>query len=202
MKTKFVSLLLAIVCFVFVDSTFSQSEAQQNSHRNVEPQLVTLLSQNKHNNFAKSNFNFKLGVRGDSSSPRTGNNYDLSYGGIIDDDKDWFNVPVDNRSFSQIIDIGAANWTDIYDISLLSAKPIPHTGGTTYIFEIGKVAKIKPENSKVKIIVGHIYLLHAKENNSDGEVSKDLYAMFRVEALKSNDEVTISWKIVPSPENQ
>ncbi len=33
------------------------------------------------------------------------------------------------------------------------------------------------------------------------DINRDLYAMFRVESLKFEDEVTISWKVVPSPEN-
>ncbi|MBA4125190.1 MAG: hypothetical protein H0X72_22345 [Acidobacteria bacterium] len=119
MRVKIVSLLLAIVCFVFVDSAFPQSEAQQNSHRNVEPQLVTLLSHSKHGDFAKATFNFKLGVRGDSTSPRTLNNHDLIYGGkSLDIRFEWFAISNDDRSYSQIKNLGALNWTDIYDIPI------------------------------------------------------------------------------------
>lgn len=62
--------------------------------------------------------------------------------------------------------------------------------------------KITPENAMVKVVLGHMYLLHAKGMNRAKEINKDLYIMFRVEALKTGDEVIISWKIVPSPENQ
>jgi len=203
MRVKIVLLILAIICFVFVNDLFSQIKAQQNSHRDVEPELTTLFSQIKYKDFTKANFNFKLGVRGDSISPRTGNNYDLRYSGnSLDGNSDWFDIPVSERSYSQIIDMGALNWTDIYDIPLLYANPVPHSGGNSFIFDKGKVIKITPENSVLKVIVGHMYLLHAKEINHAKETNKDFYAVFRVEALKSGDEVTISWKVVASPENQ
>lgn len=204
MKVKVVLLILAAVFLLSVNNVLSQTETKQNSPRDVEPQLVTLFSQNKHNKNSddgKSDFNFKLGVRGDSTSPRTLGNYDLKYGGIINDDKDWFCVPTGNRSYSQIKDMGASDWKDIYDIPLLYSSPVPHQEGNTYIFEKDGTIKILPENSQVKIIEGHMYLLHAKDVNSEKEINKDLYVIFRVETLKTNDEVTISWKVVPSPEN-
>ena len=66
----------------------------------------------------------------------------------------------------------------------------------TDVFHNGKVIRSTPENTLVKAIVGHMYLLHAKAND------RDFYVMFRVGSLKSGDEVIISWKIVPSPENK
>jgi hypothetical protein len=46
-----------------------------------------------------------------------------------------------------------------------------------------------------RVVTGHMYLVHIKNRESN------LYAMFRVEALEPSDHCTISWKIVPSPEN-
>jgi len=40
MRVKIVLLILAIICFVFVNDLFSQIKAQQNSHRDVEPELT------------------------------------------------------------------------------------------------------------------------------------------------------------------
>lgn len=138
MRVKSVSLLLTIVCFVFVSGVFSQVKTQLNSHRDVEPQLITLLSQNKHNDFAKSNFNFKLGVRGDSTSPRTWNNYDLRFSGnSIDGNSDWFDISNNDWSYSQIRDLGASNWTDIYDIPILYATPEPHNGMWSFDYAKG-----------------------------------------------------------------
>jgi hypothetical protein len=39
-----------------------------------------------------------------------------------------------------------------------------------------------------------MYLVHSKDGG------RDLYVMFRVEAVKAGDECTITWKPVPSPE--
>ncbi len=205
MKVKIVLLVLAAVFLLSVNTALSQTETKQNSHRDIEPQLVTLFSQNKHNknsDYGKTYFNFKLGVRGDSTSPRTLGNYDLLYGGIVGDDKDWFGVPTGNRSYSQIKDIGELNWADVYDIPFLYANSEPHLEGRGYHFDKGETVKITPENTMVKIIADHMYLLHAKDDTSDKNINKDLYIVFLVEELKSNDEVTISWKVVPSPENQ
>ncbi|MBA3321755.1 MAG: hypothetical protein H0T45_09980 [Pyrinomonadaceae bacterium] len=197
MRVKFVTLFLAGMCVAFANGTWSVVEAQQYNHREVEPKLTTLLSQIRHKDFAKANFNFKLGVRGDSDSPPTRNVYDLRYGGLsYDHDNDLFDVPIAHGSRSQIIDLGASDWADVYNIPFLYASPEPHGGMRTDSFHNGKVIKSTPENTLVKAIVGHMYLLHAKDNG------RDLYAMFRVESLKSGDEATISWKIVPSPESK
>jgi hypothetical protein len=39
-----------------------------------------------------------------------------------------------------------------------------------------------------------LYLVHSKDED------RDLYVMFRVEAMKPGDECTITWKQVHSPE--
>lgn len=207
MRAKFVSSLLVIICFVFASGHFSEINAQEYNHRDVKPQLITLFSQHKYKDFAKANFNFQLGVRGDSTTPRTYNNYDLRYSGNSPDGKlDWFDISISKRSYSQIEDMGALNWDDIYDIPLLTVSSEPHNEEWKFDCSncinnsLNKV-KITPENALVKVIAGHMYLIHIKESNYAKEVNKDLYAMFRVESLKSGDEVTISWKIVPSPEN-
>lgn len=195
MRVKIVALLLGAIFLAFTNGATPTAEAQQDSHRKIQPQSATLRSQIKHKDFAKANFNFELGVRGDSDSPPTRNVYDLRYGGVsYDRDNDWFDVPLAHGSRSQITDLGALNWADIYDIPFLSASPVPHSGLRSDSYREGKIVKSTPENTLVKVMVGHMYLLHAKDDE------RDLYAMFRAESLKSGDEVTISWKVVPSPE--
>jgi len=158
--------------------------------------VVSLLSQIKHHDPAKGNVNFKLGVRGDSDSPSTKNVYDLRYGGYASNqDLDWFEVPIAHGSSSQIKDLGALDWTEIYDTPFLYANPIPHDGKRSEFYQNGKVVRSLPENTLVKAIVGHMYVVHSRRTEGD------FYVMFRVGALKSGDEVTISWRIVPSPEN-
>jgi hypothetical protein len=62
------------------------------------------------------------------------------------------------------------------------APPRPATPPTSPIF--------------VRAAVGHIYAVHVVDEGVD------YYALFRVESLVSGDRCTISWKLIPSPENQ
>jgi hypothetical protein len=45
----------------------------------------------------------------------------------------------------------------------------------------------------VKAIVGHVYVIHVVDDLND------FYALFRVEALKTGDNCTISWKRITAP---
>lgn len=170
-------------------------KAQEPDHRRVAPQKAILLSQINHKDFAKANFHFGLGVRGDSESPFTRNVYDVRYGGIsLDGDNDWLDVSISHGSRSQIKDLGGLNWSDVYDIPFLPANPVPHSGGMSLSYNSGKLTTVFPEGVLVRAVVGHMYLVHSKDEN------RDLYAMFRVEAVKPGNECTITWKQVPSPE--
>src|SRR3990172_7675282 len=46
----------------------------------------------------------------------------------------------------------------------------------------------------VKAVIGHMYVVHTKDRDNDHS------ALFRVEALQPSKSVTISWKLIPSPE--
>jgi hypothetical protein len=48
----------------------------------------------------------------------------------------------------------------------------------------------------VKAIAGHVYVIHVVDD------SRDLYALFRVDALERGDYCTISWKLIPEPLEQ
>lgn len=45
----------------------------------------------------------------------------------------------------------------------------------------------------VKVVVGHMYVIHVVDD------TRDFYALFRVEALERGDYCTISWRVVPAP---
>jgi hypothetical protein len=197
MNTKLASLIVAFsLTAVLIYDARLTAEAQRDYYRDTPPQSATLLSQITHKDFAKANFNFQLGVRGDSISPPTKNVYDLRYGGLsYDGDNDWLDVPIAHGSRSKIIDMGALNWVDVFDVPFLHANPVPYDGVRRDSYSNGKLVRSLPENTMVKAAVGHMYLLHTKSDE------KDLYVMFRVESLKAGDEVEISWKVVSSPEN-
>jgi len=80
---------------------------------------------------------------------------------------------VDDRS--RIADLGKHRWSETLDFPDLPA------------FE--KPARERPADA----IEGHIYLVHTADRDSD------LYALFRVEELRSGEWVKISWKRMPSP---
>jgi hypothetical protein len=195
MNTRFASLILVLLTVLICDG-WRGAEARRFSYRDSRPHSATLLSQIAHKDFSKANFNFQLGLRGDSVSPSTKNIYDLRYGGLsYDGDNDWLDVPIAHGSRSKIIDMGALNWSDVFDVPILYPNPEPYDGARTDSFGNGRLVRSLPENTMVKAIVGDMYLLHTKDNG------RDLYVMFRVESLKVGDEVTISWKVVQSPEN-
>jgi hypothetical protein len=47
-----------------------------------------------------------------------------------------------------------------------------------------------------KAIVGHIYAVHVVDD------AADYYALFRVESLQRGERCTISWKLIPPPEQK
>jgi hypothetical protein len=197
MKSNFYSLFVVISLMLSVSGEVIEVRAQQAKQSVDHTQVATLLAHTKHEDFTKANFNFALGVRGDSKLPQTNNYYDLRYGGFsLDGDRDWFDVPLGNGSRSQLKDLGELSWSEIYYVPILPASLTPHQGGTSQSFKAGKLISVSPEGVLVKATVGHLYLLHSKHDDTD------LYVMFRVDALKMGDECTISWKIVPSPEGE
>ncbi|MGH9960275.1 MAG: hypothetical protein ACREBC_24650 [Pyrinomonadaceae bacterium] len=46
----------------------------------------------------------------------------------------------------------------------------------------------------VKVIVGHMYVIHVVDD------LRDFYALFRVEAIERRDNCTVSWQLVQAPE--
>ena len=188
--------LLVVLVLGFSHSAEAQSRAN-NNWRDVEPQTVTLFSRAKYKNefegYGKSTFSFKHGVRSDVGQQITRNNYELQYGNItLNGDSDWFGVTMVTDDCSRIKDLGEWNWSDVFDVPLLFASIEPQKGirmpSMTQTFE-------ESSNGQVtKVVAGHLYVVHSKDSDSD------FYTLFRVENLVPNDNVTISWKVVPSPE--
>ncbi|HEU4768925.1 MAG TPA: hypothetical protein VFS77_16185 [Pyrinomonadaceae bacterium] len=145
---------------------------------NIDPPRVTLPARriiNGHDNFADACFSFEFGTNGQAAVPLTLNDWDLLFGntpGI-----DTFDVTLAGDDRSRIQDLGALNWSDEFQVPVVTPHPVPTNGPDTDVH------------------VGHIYVVHTKDSNSD------LYALFRVESLDPGKSVTISWKVVPSPEN-
>jgi hypothetical protein len=142
-----------------------------------EPQTVTLLARKKVadvDNYTQAVFSFKHGLNGHAALKVTRNNWDLLFGNSPLPDT--FDVTMVTDDCSRIQDLGALNWADAFDVPALPAHPQP------------------TREPSVKASVGHMYVAHTKDRDNDH------YALFRVESLEPGKSVTISWKLIASPE--
>jgi hypothetical protein len=151
---------------------------------------------NENRGYGRSAFSFQHGIRSDEAEAAiTRNNYELLYGNInMNCDSDWFLVAMVTDDLSRIRDLGALQWTDITEVPLLPAALRTNKGirfpGKTETFEESS------EGQVTRVADGHMYVVHSKDRD------EDLYTLFRVEKLVPSDQVTISWKVVPSPEKK
>jgi len=155
----------------------TSNEVLVNIEVQTQPRTVTLAARrviNGHDNYVDATFSFELGMNGDVAEALTRNDWDLQFGN--NPNIDTFNVSMVGDDRSRIQDIGALNWSDTFQVPILTPHPVP---------------AIEPE---VVTVVGHMYVVHTKDTETD------LYALFRVEALDPGKSVTISWKSVQSPE--
>lgn len=196
MKLKHFGPLLVLVFSAISLLATAQSHTGEDWQA-VQPNTVTLFSRAKYkdqfDDYGKSTFSFRHGVRSDAGREVTRNNYELQYGSINwAGDSDWFTVTMVTDDCSRIKDLGALEWAEIVNVPLLPASVEPQKGirfpAKTETFE-------EASNGQVtRVVAGHAYVVHSKDSDSD------FYTLFRVDELVPNDRVTISWKVVPSPE--
>ena len=196
MKIRHFGWLLMLAVPAISLSAIAQSRSRDN-WRTVEPNTVTLFSRAKYKDkvdgYGRSTFSFRYGVRSDVGREITRNNYELQYGNINwNGDSDWFTVTMVTDDCSRIKDLGELKWSDIVEVPLLPASLEPPRGirgpSKTETYEESSNGQVS------KVVAGHIYVVHSKDSDSN------FYTLFRVENLVPSDEVTISWKRVPSPE--
>ena len=119
-------------------------------------------------NYVIAAFSFEFGINGETGKRITRNDWDILFGNAPNSDT--FDVTMVNDDCSRIVDLGPKEWSDTFPPPSLPPHPTPR------------------REPAVDAIVGHMYLVHTKDRNSD------VYAMFRVEALTPGQNVTISWK--------
>lgn len=198
MNSRYYGLLLILALGIVSHSAKAQSRSNED-WRDVEPQTATLFSRarykDKFEDYGKSTFSFKHGLRSDVGRDITRNNYELSYGSISwNGDSDWFIVTMVTDDCSRIKDLGELDWPVVFDVPFLPASIAPQRG-----IRMPKKNETYEESSNgqvTKVVAGHIYVVHSKDPDAD------FYTLFRVEKLVPSDQVTISWKVVPSPEQQ
>ena len=172
MNLKFSKTLLLAICFCLAGEIFCQVDKSNLQAAVLESRRVT----ENRDNYTSAAFSFEKGVNGESGRKITRNDWDLLFFSIRQNDgtvvKDLFTVTTITDDRSRIKDLGAFNWTDDFEIPELPAFETP------------------AREIDVSVNVGHIYLVHTKDTDSDS------LALFRVEELKSGESVKISWKLI------
>ena len=154
----------------------TSNEVIVNIEVQTAPRTATLLARkviNDQDNYVDATFSFEHGMNGEGALPFTRNDWDIEFGNFVDS----FHVTMVVDDCSRIQDLGALNWSDAFQVPILTAYPVP------------------TRDPPVTAIVGHMYVVHTKDTETD------LYALFRVEALDPGKSVTISWKSVQTPES-
>lgn len=145
--------------------------------RAAEPQRATLLARrivNGIDNYTQATYSFKYGSNGPALRRITHNNWDILFGNGPSGDT--FDVTMVVDDCSRIKDLGPLDWPDVKVVPALPAYDKP------------------THEPSVKAVTGHMYLVHTKDSDLNQ------YAMFRVEDLDPGKSVTISWKLISSPE--
>ena len=188
MKLRSYGMLIVLALHAISLSAIAQSTSSKN-WRAVEPKTVTLFSRAKYKDDVgdgKSTFSFRYGVRSDLGREITRNNYELQYGNVnLNGDSDWFTVTMVTDDRSRIKDLGKLKWSDILKVPFLPAST--ELEGIT-------VPPKEGASNVARVVRGHLYVVHSKDSDSD------FYTLFRVDNLVPSNKVTISWKVVPSPE--
>jgi hypothetical protein len=188
---------LFLCCIVAFLALRTSSNAQETDLNRIQVQTAIIFSHTKQKNYEKSIFNFEYGVRGDTESPNRGKRFDIRYGGISENGhNNWIDIVHRRGAQSMIKDLGEMNWSEVYYVPVLFANPTPHTGELTHSYAgVRGVTKISPEEVVVKAVIGHMYVMHVQDQETD------YYVMFRIEEIGPNGECRLTWKLVPSPES-
>jgi len=160
--------------------------------------VVTLLSNRtqKHqgNDERRACFSFKHGAR----PAGTGGQWELGFGFMAINDEDWFILSPSRESRSVIRDLGELQWTDAYQVPSLKLLPALPDGQQRQITVDASADTGKQWAATTtifaKVITGHLYALHIKDQESD------FYVLFRVERFERGTSCTFSWKPIPSPD--
>jgi hypothetical protein len=132
--------------------------------------MVKRKSENGVDNYVYATYSFKCGGNGPEIARLCGNNWDVIFGNGPTPDA--FDVTMTTGDRSRIKDLGPYNW-----------------GGKIFIPKLVSYEAPEVEPS-VNAVVGHMYLVHKRDNQHD------YYALFRVERMVAEERVEISWKMV------
>ena len=147
-------------------------------------------------------FSFKMGANKlpNSIDPPELSDWDLGYGFMRISNEDWLTVGSGRDQRSVMKELGKHDWSDTFNVPVL--EPLPRLmEGERRPITIDSSADTHAAwaNSTThfaKAKVGHMYVMHVKDEQAD------FYVLFRVEQLEQGEQCTISWKRIPTPERQ
>jgi hypothetical protein len=193
-------LLLMIIVSVCTSNTVTRSEAHLQTTSLGVAQSVTLYPPNDKRSGkydeTRACFSFKLGMN------KLPNSYDwdLGYGFIRIADEDWLMVGSSATAGQRSVmkELGAHNWSDSVDLPVLEPLAKLKEGERRQITVDSSAdthaAWAESTTQFAKAKVGHMYLMHVKNDEAD------FYVLFRVDQLEQGEQCTISWKLIPAPE--
>jgi hypothetical protein len=162
--------LVIVLLVAGIIPTCAQSPSDQTRTGTLLKRTVT----NVVDNYPYAAYSFKCGGNGPEIQKLCRNRWEILFGNSPEPDSFDVTMVADDRG--RIHDLGRHTWTDKFAVPTLSAYE-EHV-----------------REPSVKALEGHIYLVHAR--NAD----TDLYALFRVEKLLPGERVDITWKVIPKPQ--
>jgi len=139
-------------------------------------------------------FDFRRGA----ITNRNAKDWDLGYGGIQINNEEWFDVSHAEGKRNVIKDLGQLRWSDSYRVPVLDPLPELKKGEKRQITvdSSGDTHKAWAATTKMfaKVIAGHLYAMHVKDDYSD------FYVLFRVEDHEQRNYCAISWTMVDPPQ--
>jgi hypothetical protein len=195
MRTNSLIVSVITLCSYFSFSSVIGFCVQSTPWADVQKATLYARQDPKDKDYDKSSYSFQYGVRSDVGKEVTKNDWDIKFGyTTINDSSDYFGVTMLSSDRSRIKNLGKKNWSDLKQVPVLLANAGPYKG---IRFPLnGESIDVTSEGQIAKVIEGNMYVAHIKD------VDTDLYVLFRVEELVPNDRCTISWKVVPSPEEK
>lgn len=191
--------LLMLMVGVYTSSTVARSESHQQTTSVEVPQSITLYPPHDKRtgkyDETRACFSFTLGM---NKLPKS-IDWDLGYGFARIGNEDWLIVHTGRAGQRSVMkELGAHNWPDSFDVPVLEPLPKLKEGERRHITvdsSAGTHAEWANSTTQfAKARVGHMYLMHVKDDQAD------FYVLFRIEQLEQGEQCTISWKRIPTPE--
>ncbi len=156
---------------------------------------ATLFSRNGHKerDYAKSAYSFYAMARSDQWPKLIKGRAHLMYGSVsLNNDSDWFSVSGGGPELTRIKDLGEKQWADFTSTPFVPVTP--HSTEGIPGPKRGQSYEDVSEGRITKVVAGHMYVIHVKGPQ------EDFYVMLRVDELVPSDRCTISWRVVPPPD--